>query len=156
MSVIKYKVFFKYFEADYKKGLLYRKSNGKPVKAVEVEVGDHRVATKRIIYAMYHKKNLKRSEVVYQKDEDPQNNKIANLMLLTARELTYTSKVRKDSQNGFKGVAQKMPYQTGREWIARIKLMGKDKYLGSFHTPEDAHEAYKAAAYKYVGKFAKP
>ena len=44
--------------------------------------------------------------------------------------------------------------QSGK-YKAAIKPDGKNIYLGSFHTPEEAHEAYKVAAVKYYGEFAR-
>ena len=42
---------------------------------------------------------------------------------------------------------------TGR-YRARIKVMGKEKHLGCFDTPGEAHAAYMAAARERFGEFA--
>jgi hypothetical protein len=40
----------------------------------------------------------------------------------------------------FKGV-----YAVGNKWQAKIKVSGKQKYLGTFNTPEEAAQAYNNA-----------
>jgi len=51
---------------------------------------------------------------------------------------------------GYKGVSGR----SGR-FLARIRHLGEQIYLGTFDTAEDAHEAYKLAAFKYHGEFAR-
>lgn len=41
-----------------------------------------------------------------------------------------------------------------RKWEAQIKVMGKNKYLGSYYTEEEAREVYKKAALEHFGDFA--
>ena len=40
------------------------------------------------------------------------------------------------------------------KYMAQCSVKGKDKYLGCYSTPEEAHEAYKAFKYKYIAEIA--
>ena len=82
-------------------------------------------------------------------DNDTSNNRIENLQELTNADNTKKQKKRKNNTTGFKGVILRK--RTGR-FEARICLKGKDKYLGSYLTKTEAHEAYKIAALHYFGQ----
>jgi len=56
----------------------------------------------------------------------------------------------KPNPTGYKGVR---PH--GRRFVASIKTAGKRKHLGVFDTPEDASAAYRAAAHRFHGEFAR-
>jgi hypothetical protein len=57
----------------------------------------------------------------------------------------------RDNMSGFKGVS----WGGGsRPWMARIRVNGREIYLGRFSTPEAAHAAYMDAARKYFGEYA--
>lgn len=51
---------------------------------------------------------------------------------------------------GFKGVSA-----SRNRFIAQIKIGQKQTYLGTFDTPEQAHEAYKTAALQHHKEFAR-
>jgi hypothetical protein len=72
-------------------------------------------------------------------DRDHTNNCIDNLRKLTPGENRVNSEVIL-SRQGFKGVTK-----NGRKYVAQIKKDYKNNYLGTFNTPEEAHEAYLAA-----------
>ncbi|BCQ23123.1 HNH endonuclease [Caballeronia sp. NK8] len=57
----------------------------------------------------------------------------------------------KRNRSGFKGVAFNPRL---KKWNAQIWYDGKQKHLGVFDRPEDAHEAYRAAAKEIHGEFA--
>lgn len=40
-----------------------------------------------------------------------------------------------------------------KRWVSSIQVNGKPIHLGNFHTAEEAHQAYVAAAKKYHGEF---
>lgn len=56
----------------------------------------------------------------------------------------------KNTITGYKGVSS-----NGRNFAARIRVNGKQIYLGTFTTPEKAYAAYTIAAKKYHGEFAR-
>ena len=58
------------------------------------------------------------------------------------------------NNSGFKGVSFCKWLKTGMRWRATINIEGKQKSLGYFATPEEAHEAYKYAAKEMHGRFA--
>lgn len=83
------------------------------------------------------------------KDGNKLNNQRSNLRICTDAENHRNALLRSDSTSGFKGVSR----SKGR-WRACISFEGKQKYLGIFESPEEAHAAYCKAADKYFGEFA--
>ena len=78
------------------------------------------------------------------KDENKQNNRIDNLQLLTNREnVTKYHQTKRDLPTGvvkhFTYVGQKKLY------MSSIQVHRKIKYLGYYHTPEEASKAYQKA-----------
>lgn len=84
-------------------------------------------------------------------DLDKSNNRISNLREAPTRgHNSANTTLRSDNTTGYKGVCRHR-----KKWEARIGVGGKYKYIGTFATPEEAHEAYCAAAQKYFGEFAR-
>lgn len=66
------------------------------------------------------------------------DNRYENLRLVSAK--TNSQNMRKphrDNKSGFLGVAR-----NHKKWSAYIRLDGKNKNVGSYDTPEEAHQAY--------------
>jgi hypothetical protein len=77
----------------------------------------------------------------------------SNLRRATHLENMRNIGVRKGSTSGFKGVSWHGP---SKKWRARITINGKRRIsLGLFESKEKAGEAYRLAAYKYHGSFAR-
>lgn len=53
-------------------------------------------------------------------------------------------RARRDNKAGLLGVSQ-----DGRRWRAQISVVGQNKYLGTFSTPQEAHHAYVQAKRKF-------
>lgn len=77
---------------------------------------------------------------------DRLDNQRHNLRIATASQNAMNSKFRVNNTSGFKGV-----HRQKNRWRATICK----KFLGSFLTPEEAHRAYKQAACKIFGDFAR-
>jgi hypothetical protein len=74
-------------------------------------------------------------------DGNPANNRISNLRDVTHSENSQNQiKAKANNKTGFLGV-----YIHGGKYRAVIRVSGKDKYLGCFDTPKEAHEVYKIA-----------
>jgi HNH endonuclease/AP2 domain len=84
------------------------------------------------------------------RDGDGLNNRRSNLRLATSSQNKCNQKRRKDNTSGFRGVVWD---KQAKRWYAYIKLHGKRKLLGRFHSPEEAHEAYKKASAEVHGEF---
>lgn len=84
-------------------------------------------------------------------DGNPLNNQRNNLRVCTPTQNQYNRKIGSNNKSGFKGVTVS---ESENRWRSQIKVNGKIIYLGTFLTPEAAHEAYCAAALKYHGEFA--
>jgi hypothetical protein len=90
-------------------------------------------------------------------DGDRANNRWNNLRQANKSQNGANSRRYASNTSGFKGVSRKRPSRHWRapKWLAQISVNGKVIYLGYFDTPEDAHDAYIAAAKKYFGDFAR-
>lgn len=82
------------------------------------------------------------------------NNTKLNLRKANQSQNTANTGKRKNNKSGFKGVSQTKKSIT-KPWVAQIRIGTKNCFLGYFKTPEEASEAYKEAAKKHHGEFAK-
>jgi hypothetical protein len=83
---------------------------------------------------------------------DAGDDRWTNLRPATSLQQKHNRKVRKSSTTGLKGVLWS---QRDNSWTARICVNGSNVHLGTFRTPEAAHEAYRAAAERHFGSFAR-
>jgi hypothetical protein len=80
------------------------------------------------------------------------NNQRSNLRIARKDQNQCNRASNSNNTSGFKGVAW---YPKYGKWVARIGVSGKRIFLGYFDTAEEAHEAYRVAAEKYHGEFAR-
>lgn len=74
---------------------------------------------------------------------DKHDNRFANLRVATpAQNSQNILRPRSDCASGFKGVSWR---ERNQKWHATIRVDGKSKHLGYFHTAEAAHAAYLSA-----------
>jgi len=85
-------------------------------------------------------------------NQNPSDNRWINLRAATHSENHRNVSLRSDSTSGIKGVS--LHKETGK-WRAHIKINGKAKHLGLFHTIEEAARVRQAAADKIHGQFAR-
>lgn len=85
-------------------------------------------------------------------DMDKANNAISNLRMATKSQNGYNRPIQRHNTTGYKGVSK---IKGKDRWIAQIRNNGAPVKLGWFSSPEDAHNAYCAAAKKFHGEFAR-
>lgn len=114
-----------------------------------VKINAQRFQLHRIIY-LWHKNNL--PSIVDHKNGNPLDNKIDNLRPANSSENAWNSSKSKSNTSGYKGVFW---HTKMKKWTSSICIHNKLIWLGSFKTPELAHEAYKKAALELHGEFAR-
>ena len=82
-------------------------------------------------------------------DVNPSNNRWKNLREATGAQNSANRKVQTNNRLGLKGVRER----NGR-YLASISIKGKARHLGCFDTPQEASDAYAAAARKEFGDYA--
>lgn len=87
------------------------------------------------------------------KDRDTKNSRIENLRVCTGTQNLYNARRRSDNKSGFKGVIFRPMYR--HPWQARIVVDGKQRLIGRFDSPQEAHQAYLGAASIFAGEFAR-
>lgn len=83
-------------------------------------------------------------------NRDKADNRIANLRLATNSQNHINKGLQKNNTSGFKGVVWEPSLG---KWRARIKVNGRNKYLGVFASKEDAAGARRDAERRYFGEF---
>jgi len=80
------------------------------------------------------------------------DNRRSNLRVATPQQNRANSEKHTAASSGFKGVAW---HAHSNRWQARIKVNGKQKWLGSYATQEEAARAYDREAIAAFGEFAR-
>lgn len=106
----------------------------------------------RVIMSRMLDRPLLTSELVDHRHGNPLLNIRSELRLATSSQNNQNAPKRADNTSGYKGVSW---HRGTGKWRARIQANGEQVFLGFFATPEEAHEAYKKAASKYHGEFAR-
>jgi hypothetical protein len=71
------------------------------------------------------------------------DNRIENLRVVTGMQNANNQQTRlAGARKAMLGASFHKP---SGKWISRVKINGKDKYLGLFDTPDEANQAYLAA-----------
>lgn len=100
----------------------------------------------RIIWKMVHGED---PVEIDHRDGDPLNNRLRNLRPATRLQNMRNTR-RRPGASGYLGVTRR-----GRRWTAKISVGGRFKWLGTHDTPAAAHAAYRRAARKHFGAFAR-
>jgi hypothetical protein len=102
----------------------------------------------RVIFLLHHGYL---PEIVDHADCNPRNNNISNLRAATKADNQRNSGMFAHNTSGIKGVVWS---KNAKKWLARVKVNGRDKHLGSFDDIELAELVAQEARSKYHGAFA--
>jgi len=84
-------------------------------------------------------------------NQDTLDNRRQNLRIASLSQNMANRRRHKTNKCGFKGVFLSRP----GKWRAQIQVNNEPHHLGYFSSPQDAYEAYKRAAYKFFGEYAR-
>lgn len=113
-------------------------------------VGHKRVNTKlhRVILERVLGRELLKDEFVDHINMNGLDNRRENLRLATHQQNLANRTMTKQNKTGYKGVSKKK-----NRFVAQIHINGRNKTIGYFKTPEEAHEAYCKKAKEIYGEF---
>jgi len=145
-------------------GHLYRRHNsgksraGDQLGTAQKRKGQyHRIAVldgrvfslQRLIYFIHHGEY---QVSIVHLNGDTMDNRIENLRLATASQVSGHQKMKKNNTSGFKGVYYD---KVRNRFEASLMVGGKRTKLGRFKTAEEAASAYRDAALQHFGEFAR-
>lgn len=110
----------------------------------------------RVIWKMAY--GTEPAALIDHRDLNPKNNILTNLREATRAQNNSNVRTRPNNTSGFKGAYYHPTTVKGKvypRWAAQISVNGKKIHLGSFKSMEAAAEAYRVAAIKYHGEFAR-
>lgn len=93
-----------------------------------------------------------RSEIVDHINGNGLDNRRLNLRICAQRENLRNRGINRNNTSGYKGVSWE---KHTKKWVAKIGVDGKEIRLGKFDNKQDAAIAYKIAAIRFHGQFAK-
>ena len=112
---------------------------------IQVAFNGKRWLAHRVAFAMYYGRDPEQD--IDHINRDSLDNRIENLREASrSLNLQNQTEPQKGNESGYRGVDW---HNRTQKWRARITANGKNKHLGLFTTPEDAHAAYLAAKAKY-------
>ena len=83
-------------------------------------------------------------------NRNPLDNRRENLRICTQQENQFNHSIQSNNTSGIPGVVW---HKRNNKWIAQIQINGKQKYLGSFKSKEEAAEARRQAEIEYFGEY---
>lgn len=116
---------------------------------LSIQIEGVRYAAHRLVWFYCHSKWP--PEQVDHQNNDRLDNRLSNLRLATQGQNSANSLRRK---SGLKGAYFSGRHSAKKPWFAKIEFNGRQFYLGSFKTAEEAHTAYMAAANQYFREYA--
>lgn len=141
------------FHYDPEVGVFTRKSTGKsylPGKSryISIEIDGRMYAVHRLAW-LYMTGRWPIADIDHI-NLNRHDNRFCNLREATRSQNLANRKALAANTTGFKGVSK-----CGRKYTACISVNGRNRGLGVFETAEEAHEAYRSAAIKTYGDFAR-
>jgi len=80
------------------------------------------------------------------------DNRLVNLREATSSQNKMNVPIKRNNSSGYKGVSW---CRERRKWKAQIQINGKNRMLGRFESPEEAHHVYCNQAKRLFGEFAR-
>jgi hypothetical protein len=117
--------------------------------SVSVNLGGAKFLAHRLVWLIAYGEPV--PDQLDHRDMDPTNNRLDNLRPATDVQNQANRRAHRDSATGVKGVRRSGTPGKFDVWIYR----GKPIYLGTYSSIEDAAEAYRKAAIRLHGEFAR-